>query len=205
MGSTIKYYTMDKYNRIKELLYRYEKYGVETTSNGTILIGHPDYLPELWRLVEIFPKLDDKDIDKIREECAMNLPYTYEKFLRTFCNGFNFISGTLSLFGLRKIEGRSIEASRQSFALKLPNNTERCSIENVRDSYFFIGSYDWDGSRLYIDKDTEKVHLCARYDATSLLSWDSLEDMLIAELTRLYSLFTEDGRQIDESRTTLPL
>lgn len=196
---------MNKYNEITKLLFRYEKFGIERADNGTILIGHPNYLPKNWRLVEIYPPLSSDDIVVLREECAMDIPKPYEDFLVNFGNGFNFLFGTFALFGLRKIDGRSMSASRQPFALKLPNNTERGLIKNNQESNFFIGSYDWDGSRLYIDTKTNRVYFCDRYDATPLLAWNSLEDMLIAELTRLYTLFTEDGKQISKNRTTLPL
>lgn len=196
---------MGKYEQIKELLYRYDKYGVEVTENGTILIGHPDYLPEHWRLIMIFPKLKSEEISLLEKECGTSLPDSYKYFLMNFSNGLDFINDTLSLFGLRKIAGRTIEASRQPYALKTPNKDERGYVENVKDSYFFIGSYKWDGSHLYIDKETEKVHFCSPDDATPLYTWDSLEDMLISELTRIYTLFTEDGRRIDKSKSTLPI
>lgn len=196
---------MNKYYEIKKLLFKYAKYGLEQTDNGTIWVGHPAYLPENWRLVEVYPTLSSDDIIVLAQECENDIPKPYELFLLNFGNGFNFLWGTLALFGLRKIEGRSKEASRQPFSLKLPNKTERKLIKHNKESYFFIGSYNWDGSRLYIDKKSNRVYFCNRYDATPLFAWDSLEDMLVSELTRLYSLFTEDGRQIDENRTTLPL
>ena len=188
-----------------KLLYKYEKYGVEVTEKGTILIGHPDYLPELWRLVEIFPKLNNTEIEILEKECEIEIPKSYKKFLTEFSNGFIFLFGVLALDGLKRIMDRSITSERQPFSLKTTNKDERWCVENVKESYFFIGSYDWDGSHLYIDKETEKVHFCSPDDATPLYTWDSLEDMLISELTRLYTLFTEDGRQIDKSKSTLPI
>lgn len=196
---------MDKYEKIKKLLYRYEKYGVEVTENGTTLIGHPDYLPKHWRLIMIFPKLKSSEIEVLENECEMSIPNSYKNFLMNFSNGIDFINDTLSLFGLRKTLGRTLEAARQPYALKTPNRDERCCVKNTKETYFFIGSYKWDGSRLYIDKETEKVHLCAPNDATPLYTWESLEDMLVSELSRLYTLFTEDGRRIDKSKSTLPI
>ena len=196
---------MNKYEQIRKLLYKFEKYGVEVTENGTILIGHPDYLPEHWRLVMIFQKLETEEIDILENECGTSIPHSYKNFLTNFSNGLDFINDTLSLYGLRKIAGRTLESARQPYALKTPNKDERWCMENVKDSYFFIGSYKWDGSHIYIDKKTEKVHLCAPDDATPLFTWNSLEDMLISELTRLYSLFTEDGHRINKAKSTLPI
>ncbi len=67
-------YEINKYEQIMKLLYKYEKYGVEVTEKGTILIGHPDYLPELWRLVEIFPKLNNTEIEILEKECEIEIP-----------------------------------------------------------------------------------------------------------------------------------
>ena len=47
---------MNKYLEIEKLLFRYDKYGTELTDNGTILIGHPNYLPKLWWLIQLYPK-----------------------------------------------------------------------------------------------------------------------------------------------------
>ena len=68
----------------------------------------------------------------------------------------------------------------------------------------FIGSYDWDGSLLYMTTD-EKVHFCNRDDSTSLFIWDSLSSMLISELKRLYNIFDSHGIQIDDTQVTTPI
>ncbi|MBR6041851.1 MAG: SMI1/KNR4 family protein [Paludibacteraceae bacterium] len=196
---------MNKYLEIEKLLFRYDKYGTELTDNGTILIGHPNYLPKLWWLIQLYPKLEENDIKVLEKECDMPIPHQYKEFLLHFANGFDFQNGDFTLYGLRKILGRSIEASRQPFSLKTPNRSERNLIKNVKNSFFFIGSYSWDGSRLYIDIDTQKVHLCSRYDAKSLYEWNNLEDMIISELTRLYSYYTEDGKPINEHISNLPI
>ena len=69
---------------------------------------------------------------------------------------------------------------------------------------FISGSYDYDGSRLYMTHDN-KVHYCKPNDATSLLTWPSLEEMLESEITRLYKLFDDKGVMYDESASTLPV
>jgi len=49
------------------------------------------------------------------------------------------------------------------------------------------------------------VHYCDRDDATSLFQWETFEQMLISELKRIYSLFDERGRKIDEDLYTTPI
>lgn len=129
---------MNKYLEIEKLLFRYDKYGTELTDNGTILIGHPNYLPKLWWLIQLYPKLEENDIKVLEKECDMPIPHQYKEFLLHFANGFDFQNGDFTLYGLRKILGRSIEASRQPFSLKTPNRSERNLIKNVKNSFFLL-------------------------------------------------------------------
>lgn len=61
---------------------------------------------------------------------------------------------------------------------------------------FFIGGYRYDGSKLYIDSEDGKVHFCKRRDASSLLAWDSFEDMLLSESKRIFTLYDDRGRML---------
>jgi len=195
----------DRYKKIKDLLYKFEKYGVKRLENGAVLIGHPDYLSEHRWINEIYAPLNEHDIEVLEKECNTSIPDDYKFFLKNFANGINVLSDCFSLDGLRKELGRTKDASRQPYALKIPNVMERFLVGNTKESYFFIGGYSFDGSLVYIDKETDKVHFCKDYDATPLYTWNSLEDMLFSEITRIYTLFTEDGRKIDENRSTLPI
>ncbi|MCR5567855.1 MAG: SMI1/KNR4 family protein [Paludibacteraceae bacterium] len=195
---------INKQKRIIELLYTYSKYGQKNNDDGTLLIGHPNYLKENWWLVEMFPTLKDNDINYIKSRCTPSIPETYEKFLRNVSNGLIFQFGSFYLYGLVTSFNRNID-SRQPFDIFLPNIDERALYNNVKENYFFIGGYSDDGSQLCIDVLTNKVHLCSEDDATSLLSWDNFDDMLISELTRLYALYSDDGRIIDEDKSVSPL
>lgn len=70
---------------------------------------------------------------------------------------------------------------------------------------FFIGGYRYDGSKLYIDSEDGKVHFCKRRDASSLLAWDSFEDMLLSESKRIFTLYDDRGRMLAPSEKTLPI
>ncbi|MGS0747493.1 hypothetical protein [Halpernia sp. GG3] len=69
---------------------------------------------------------------------------------------------------------------------------------------FLSGGYNWDGSHLFIDKQTNLVHCCERWDANPKFTWQSLEDMIISELERIYNLFDEKGVELDENIPTIP-
>ena len=65
--------------------------------------------------------------------------------------------------------------------------------------------YSWDGSKIYIDKETNAVHFCARWDATSLFKWASFEEMIVSEVKRFIKLFNENGVIINEDLFTTPI
>jgi hypothetical protein len=99
---------------------------------------------------------------------------------------------------MRRVLGRTDEASRQPFALSTPNSYERP--KNSKNSYFFIGFYSWgDGFEVYLDSNTNQVYCCNRHDATPLIEWESFEVMLTSEVERLISLHDENGIRKDET------
>lgn len=194
----------NKYELIKEKLYKFSPYGVKVSKETrATLIGHPSYISSEYSFLNyMFVPLSDIELVDLEKMLNVEIPISYVNFLKNFSNGLKILHSTLCLDGYRKINGRGIEAFYQPFSILTINGPERP--QNAKDNYFFIGGYDWDGSNLYIDTETERIHFCSRWDATSLYSWDSLEDMLLSEIDRLYTLFTEDGRQIDENISTLP-
>ena len=193
---------MNYFEEIKKELLKFKDLGLETSENRTLLIGRAPHIAELAWLNEIYPVLNLEDIVQFEEEFKIKIPDVYKFFLLNYSNGLNVFVSTLSLFGIRKKLGRSIEDSRQPFDLKTSNVYERPN--NSQESFFFIGSYNWDGSRLYIDTSTNKVHYCDRYSAISLVEWDSFEIMLRFEIRRIIKLFDNDGVEIEEDIDTTP-
>ncbi|QBN19682.1 SMI1/KNR4 family protein [Flavobacterium nackdongense] len=194
---------MNSFEEVKKELYKYENLGIEKFENGTILIGKALHIAPLAWLNKIYPVLNEDDILLIENELKTEVPLDYKNFLINFSNGLNIFVATFSLYGLRKVLGRSVEASRQPFSIFTPNSFERP--ENSKDHYFFIGGYNWDGSNLYIDKQTNKVHYCDRWDATSLFEWNSFDEMIVSEVKRITNLFDEKGVVLDENKYTTPI
>ncbi len=151
-------------------------------------------------LNSIYPVLIEEDIIHLEKELETKIPTAYKLFLLHNSNGLNVFTSSFGLDGLRKELGRTIEDSRQPFSLITPNTIEKP--KNAKEGYFFIGGYEWDGSKLYIDKETGKVHYCDRWDATSLYEWSSFEEMIVSEVKRITSLFDEKGIVIDEDLHT---
>ncbi|TCN59861.1 SMI1/KNR4 family protein [Flavobacterium circumlabens] len=188
---------------LKKDLYKFEDLGVQKSENGAILIGKAPHIAQLAWLNKIYPILSDKDIVLLGKELKREIPKDYKLFLTNFSNGLNIFVSTFSLYGLRKELGRSIEASRQPFSIFTPNLKEKP--KNAKENYFFIGGYNWDGSKLYIDSVTNKVHYCAEWDATSLYKWNSFEEMIVSEVKRITSLFNEKGVVLNINKHTTPI
>ena len=193
---------MNYFENVKKELYKFENLGVMTSENGAILIGKANHVGEEAWLNKIYPILNDNDIKKIEMELPIKIPEVYKFFLLNYSNGLNVCLSSFYLDGLRKQLGRSIEASRQPYSIITTNTQEKP--QNSKDNYFFIGGYNWDGSHLYIDVNTEEIHCCDRYDATSRYKWNSFEEMIVKETKRIGSLFDEKGIEIDEDVSTLP-
>ncbi|WP_146894417.1 SMI1/KNR4 family protein, partial [Chryseobacterium rhizosphaerae] len=159
------------YNKeINELIYKFQNLGLANSSDGAMLIGHVPFKGSEAYLNIIYPKLDIEEIASLEKELHTTIPDEYKHFLMNYSNGTNILSSTLSLYGLRRQLTRDPKAnSRQPFSPISANLYERP--DNAKDSFFFIGSYQWDGSRMYIDKETNIVHCCERWDATSKVQW----------------------------------
>jgi SMI1 / KNR4 family (SUKH-1) len=190
------------FEEINALIFKFDSLGIEKQTNGAILIGEAPHLGNKAWLNVIYPKLTLEEIFEIENEIKSDIPLQFKDFLMNYSNGVNILCSTFSLYGLRKDNNREIEASRQPYSLSTPNTFERPN--NSKSSFFFIGGYNWDGSHIYIDKKTNIIHCCKRWDAKSLMEWDSFNEMLFCELKRIYTLFDNKGKELDENNSKLP-
>lgn len=194
---------MNYFEEVKKELFKFENLGVEKSENGTTLIGRAPHIAKQAWLHSIYPVLNEQDIVTLESELNTQIPNDYKWFLLNCSNGLKIFVSKFYLYGLRKELGRSIESSRQPYGLDISNVDERP--DNAKDSYFFIGGYSWDGSQIYIDKETNVVHYCARWDATSLFKWDSFEEMIVSETKRFVKMFHENGVIINQNLFTTPI
>lgn len=191
------------YQIIENLLYKFSNLGLEKSlETGAIKIGRAPHIAPLAVLNCIYPTINNEQVNYIETEIGRPLPESLKSFMTHFSNGLGVLCDTLCLYGLRLNYIRSIEMVWQPFDIILPNKLERP--DNAKPEMIMIGSYNWDGSKIYMSPDG-RVHYCARWDATSLKSWDSLTTMLIEEIERLYTLFDARGVQINEEQPTTPL
>lgn len=174
---------------------------VEAT--GAFLIGHaPHIASEAW-LNSVYPCLSERDTLELEAFLGTTIPPEYRHFLQNISNGMNVFVDEFCLFGKRKNYMRtSMDVTRQPFSL---SDALEEKPRNATPDMFFFGGYSWDGSKLYIDKRDNHVYYCKVNDSTPLKSWDSLAEMVISEIDRLYSLFDENGHQINENIPTIPI
>ncbi len=193
---------MDYFDKVKAVINNYSFIGQQVLADGTILVGKAPHIAPLAWLHNIYPVLSKEEIYLIEYKTGVEVPDAYAHFLTHHSNGLMFFVATLSLHGLRKRMGRSIEDAWQPFSIDTRNTFER--VDDASPFHFFIGSYNWDGSLLYIDNKTGKVHRCSRKTVKPLNTWDSFEEMIVTETERIALLFDERGVKKNEKAATMP-
>lgn len=193
---------MIKLKEIYNELKRFSHLGEKITENKSHLIANPyKNKPYFW-LIALFSPITDDELLKLKEE--LFIPDEYAIFLTKCCNGLDLFLGTLSVFGYRKNMSRiPSEAIQQPFSIITTNVKERP--RNSMNEYFFFGSYNWDGSLVYINTIDNHVYLCKRDDATPLYKWNTFETFLESEVKRICSLFNENGEEKVPDSSTLPI
>ena len=151
---------------------------------------------------KIYPKISMTEIEIMENEMHRQIAPSYIRFLTSFSNGLDIFNDTLGLYGYRYSFRRDETHNQQPYNLVWLNRFQRPL--NITVDMFFIGEYNWDHSFLYVTPD-QKVHFCHREDATSLFTWDSIEDMLLSEIKRIYTLFDDRGVAIDPKHPTTPI
>ncbi len=169
---------------------------------GSILIGKAPHVGKHAYLHEIYAPLASNDISLIEKKLKRKIP----DFLKAFyleCNGLKYFSDVLSLDGYRKRVGRDVTDAYQPYDLSISNTDER--IEDANDDIFFFGGYDWDGSRLYVTHDRERVYFCGPESVTPLKEWMNIEEFIFEESKRIAKLFNNKGEEINSDASTLPI
>jgi hypothetical protein len=170
-------------------------------SNGTMLIGNmPSVGPRAY-LHQVYPPLGESEIIELSGALQKNIPDDYREFL-SMANGINIFSDSLALYGFRHNYSREGDDVYQPYHLDVINNKER--IRDSKETYFYIGSYNYDGSRLYIDITDGKVHRCDRRKSISLNAWANFGEMIEKEVLRIQLLYTPAGLRKDPSIPTVP-
>lgn len=190
---------MKSFFKFKEIINKYSYLGEVIKGNGIHLIGHAPHIAPKAYLHIIFNPLSEKEIKDLEKELNETIPEDYKEFLK-MSNGLIYFNGTLALYGKRLNYIRNEDNVWQPFSIITKNIYERP--RGSKDSYFYIGSYSYDGSLLYIDKKNNRTYRCNRRIATPLNEWNSFNEMLFIEVKRISLLFNEKGEKRKEIPTT---
>ena len=188
-------------NPLIEKMIRFVSLGEEVAPNGTLLYGCAPHIGKKAFLHTLYPPLKENEILMLEKNIGIKLPPHLIDFYQE-CNGFHYFLDTLSVDGLRIGAGRSGADYYQPYDLKTINVDERISDAEV-DCVFF-GGYDWDGSLVYTRQNEADVYLCSVDSAKPIYSWPSISDFIHSESERIAGLFSLDGMQFDEEKSTLP-
>lgn len=192
---------MDYFDRVVEILRSYETVGVRILENGTRLIGHvPHVAPEAW-LHGLFPPLSATDIVRMESELGIQIPRMLSEYYAR-SNGMYAFSHHLYIRGIRRSFSRVGDDAWQPFSIRTPNVDER--LRNAKPTSLFIGGYQPDGSKLFIDVADARVYRCGKLSAKPLNEWPSFDVMLESEVRRLATLFDLQGKILNPSKPTTP-
>lgn len=168
--------------------------------NSATLICKLPAIGEKAFLHVVFSGNDLADITRIEDEEGLCIPHAVKDFLKVV-NGMIMYQGSLSLYGIRKSFQRS-STVREPFDFR-ERNIDRRPLD-AKSSQFFVGSYNWDGSVIYVDGEDERVFRRASDNPEILNSWASIWDMLDQEIMRIGRLFDEHGNEINSKVPTTP-
>lgn len=93
---------MDTKKEILNILYKFDYLGVETLTDGAVLIDKAPFKGSQAWLNILYPVLDSSELNFLKNELRSDIPFEYQCFLQNFSNGVNVLSSTFSLYGLRK-------------------------------------------------------------------------------------------------------
>ncbi len=188
--------------KVLSTIHSFAALGERRLSNGAHLIGHvPHRAPEAYLHI-LFPPASDALIDDAKSRLSAVRAFDqYTQFLIEY-NGADFFLGSLAFHGIREgLISRSSDA-RQPFDLYELNRFGRP--KNADPRCLFIGSYNWDGSLVFVAPSGE-VFVCKKRDATPYAHWKNISEMVFYELGRLAQFYDIDGREIDSRAPQTPV
>lgn len=118
-------------------------------------------------------------------------------------NGAKMFSGALNLYGV--VEAGYLLNRQDSFSLP-PFNIEEANRlwQTDPENLLVIGGYRFDGSRVCISRSSGQILLFRKKGREPELSWNYFESWLLEEITRLCSLFDDEGKRLWPESETVP-
>lgn len=193
---------MQSLDSILRILNRWEGLGAKITKNGDRLIGHIPHVGSMAYLNIVFGPLTKVQISEIVNIIGHALPNDLERFY-LLANGGSFFD-SIEIYGLRRDYDRSISDNvYQPISMDYLNVTDK--VDGKLENMTFFGSYNWDGSKLFMLNEDQRVFMCSANSAAHILhEWPNFEQFLLSEMQRLSKLFDSNGKIKDEDSPTIP-
>lgn len=175
---------------------QFARLGDVKLSNGARRLGHTPVRAPMAYFHLLNDGLLPGEIDALEMIIKRQLPQPLKEFYRRI-NGGHFFASELSIYGLRRSFGRTIEDAAQPFAM------ERCNVMsrpwNAPDSAVLFAFYMDDGARLAAFPD--RAEIVAIPDGV----WPNLEVALVSEFDRLGKFFNSEGHKFDPDAHCSPI
>lgn len=182
------------------ILKQWENKSKRILTNGTLQICHVPHIGSDAWLHELYAGLTNNQISELQATIPMPLPNNLKEFYKIY-NGINIFSDSMNVHGLRSLNYRMGEEAIQPYSLYELNLIRP---EIFQDEWLYIGSYSWDGSKVAIDLNCNKIYRCNRDDDKILNEWPDFWSWLLNETERLSKMFDENGVELDEDDPTTP-
>lgn len=182
----------------EQLRERYDPLGSVEGENGAYRTGHVPHVAPYAYLCSRYAGLDDKGARDAENEAERYIPKPYKELLRHM-NGARILGVSLH-GGIGGSVDRSGAGIGQPISIRYQNVVERP--DYIPDGHLGIGAINGEWSsqgHLYLASTGEVELYNARFDMIGA-RWSSLSDFLEDEIPRRFSIYDDEGREIEKSK-----
>ena len=182
----------------EQLRERYDTLGSVEGENGAYQTGHVPHVARYAYLCSRYAGLDDNGVRDAENEAERYIPEPYKELLRHM-NGARILGVSLH-GGIGGSVDRSGVGIGQPISIWYQNAVERP--DYIPDGHLGIGAINGEWSsqgHLYLASTCEVELYNAKFDIIGA-RWSSLSDFLEDEIPRRFSIYDDEGREIEKSK-----
>ncbi|MGB3147038.1 MAG: hypothetical protein WBA91_04690 [Paracoccaceae bacterium] len=182
----------------RQLRQRYDPLGSVDGENGAYQTGHVPLVAPRAYLCTRYAGLDDHGVRDAENEAERYMPEPYKELLRHM-NGARLLGVSLH-GGIGRSVNRSGAGIGQPISICYQNAVERP--DYIPDGHLGIGAMNGEWSsqgHLYLASTGEVELYYAKFNMIGA-HWPSLADFLGDEIPRRFSLYDDEGREVEKSK-----
>jgi hypothetical protein len=182
----------------EQLRERYDPLGSVEGENGAYQTGHVPHVAPYAYLCSRYAGLDDSGVRQAENEAERYIPEPYKELLRHM-NGARILGVSLH-GGIGGSVDRSGVGIGQPISIWYQNAVERP--DYIPGGHLGIGAINGEWSsqgHLYLTSTGEVELYNAKFDMVGA-RWPSLSDFLEVEIPRRFSIYDDEGREIEKSK-----